>query len=64
MKRVENEVTMSELPVGVFLAWMRRNVVSLDDPEGRTAPMYRFSFVKEEGRSKEIQSRACVLEVN
>ena len=57
MKIVEVEVTMTGLAVGVFLVCMRRNVVSVDDPEGRIAPMYCRSLVSDDWRREEIHER-------
>ena len=64
MKIVDVEVTIIELAVGVFLTWIRRNDVSVDDPDGRIAPMYCRSFVKDGGRREEIHERTSVLDVN
>ena len=64
VKIVEVEVTITGLAVGVALACSRRNVVSVDDPDGRTAPMYCRSLVRDEGRREEIHDRTSVLDVN
>ena len=48
---------MTGLAVGVFFVWLRRNVVSVDDPDGQIAAMYCRSFVKDEGRREEIHER-------
>ena len=57
MKIVEVEVTMTGLEVGVLFAWRRRNVESLDEPDGRMAAMYCCSLVSDEGRREEIHGR-------
>ena len=57
VKIADEEVTMKGVSVGGFFAWMRRNVVSVDDPVGQIAPMYCCSFVREEGNREEIQSK-------
>ena len=64
MKIVEVEVTMTGVEVGVVFAWMRRNVVSLDEPDGQMAPMYCWMLVSEEGRREEIQDSLSLVEVN
>ena len=64
MKIVEDEVTITGEEVGIFFAWMRRKMVSLDDPDGRIAPMYCRSFVMDEGRRDEIHGKISVAEVN
>ena len=64
MKIGDEEVMLTVLAVGVFFAWMRRNVVSVDDPDGQTAPMYCRWFVKDEGSREEIHDRTCVEDVN
>ena len=55
---------MIVLVVGEVFAWMRRNVMSVDESEVWIAPMYWCSFVKEEGRREDIQSRTSLVEVN
>ena len=61
---MEVEVTITGLADGVFFAWMKRNVVSLDDSDGQIAPMYCRSVVRDEGRREEIHDRTSVDEVN
>ena len=51
------EDTVTVFVVGVLFACMRRNVVSLDSSDVWIPPMYWRSFVNEEGRREEIQSR-------
>ena len=64
MKIVEVEVTMTGLAVGVLFAWMRRNGVSLDAPEGWMAPMYCRWLGSDDGRRKVTQDSLSLLEVN
>ena len=58
------EVIVTGLAVGVSFAWRRRNVVSVDDPEGQIAPMYCCSLVRDDGRREEIHDRTSLLDVN